>query len=612
MTSIFTADSSTQGTGGFTNTKTFNTKDNANIKFFSKSGIYNSGDNTIKIFTNYIDALTIDANQKVTCDGSLITNITYSNITGRPLLATVATSGLYTDLLSKPTNFQADWNSTVINIPSALTNISNVFITSNVIQNSVGLVNYNNLTGTPTNFQADWNSTIINRPSALTNISNIFITSNVIQNSSNLVNYNNLTGKPDLSSYATTTQLAGKENTLTFNSPFTRTTNTIGLSYDSSLSLSATNQLKVANPSIWNIGINGNGGTIMYYNQGTSGINPIGTGFVGIGLSVPNYRLDVGGIINSSSGFNISASSTTNSALTWNNYGVSTIGCAGVAGSYSTSSAVGDLIISADTGKKLILQTGNSAGDFIINGGNVGLGITNPLRKLHLNALTDVGVYLQMTNSASGSSVGNGCILGMDATLLNFVISNSGNADIYLNTNGSKKMRIKSGGNVGIGNNAPIGQLCVGNSSVVGSDGNIVIGKCHVAGSTRQFRIGLDTSYNFCIGDYGGGNTAGTWLNTQFNMNYSTGNIGIGVAQSSSYKLNVNGVINTNSSISVFLNGTQMKVYSPQIWRTALATGNGRYYIGIQASNALIKISLEGSTNYNIYYWTGMVLNTAT
>ena len=34
--SVFTADISTQGTGGFTNSKNFNTKDDANIKFLIK------------------------------------------------------------------------------------------------------------------------------------------------------------------------------------------------------------------------------------------------------------------------------------------------------------------------------------------------------------------------------------------------------------------------------------------------------------------------------------------------------------------------------------------------------------------------------------------------
>ena len=40
MTSIFTADSSTQLSGGSTNVKTYNTKDNPNMRLFSKSVLF--------------------------------------------------------------------------------------------------------------------------------------------------------------------------------------------------------------------------------------------------------------------------------------------------------------------------------------------------------------------------------------------------------------------------------------------------------------------------------------------------------------------------------------------------------------------------------------------
>ena len=64
-----------------------------------------------------------------------------------------------------------------------------------------------------------------------------------------------------------------------------------------------------------------------------------------------------------------------------------------------------------------------------------------------------------MTNSLTGTSAGNGCILGLEATLLNFGINNSSNADIYFRINGSDRMRIKNTGWVGIENNNPIGTL---------------------------------------------------------------------------------------------------------------------------------------------------------
>ena len=465
MTSIFTADSSTQGTGGFTNTKAFNTKDDANIKFFSKSGIYNSSDNTIKIFTNNIDALTIDANQKVICNGSLITNLDYNNISlNKPTLATVATSGSYNDLSGTPNLSIYLTSATASSTYLTIANASSTYATSAnlttqlatkqdtltsttaLVGNGASITNiaYANITGTP-------NLSGYATTTSLTTSSNNNY--NYTSNSSNfLINYNNLINTPNLSTYATTTQLATKENALTFNSPLTRTTNAIGLSYDSSLNLNGT-QLKVANPNLWNI----NGTNLSY------------------------------------------------------------------------------------------------------SAGNVGIGITNSLRMLHLHAPTDVGVYLQMTNSLSGSGAGNGCFFGMDATVLNFVVGNTNNADIYFRINGVDRMRIKNTGYVGIENNSPIGLLCLGNSSVVNSDGNLVIGKCTAVGTSRQFKIGIDGSYNFCIGDYGANNTAGTWLNTQLCLNYSTGNVGVGVAPSATYKLNANGSINATTDF--YRNGTLLHNY---------------------------------------------------
>ena len=65
-------------------------------------------------------------------------------------------------------------------------------------------------------------------------------------------------------------------------------------------------------------------------------------------------------------------------------------------------------------------------------------------------------------------------------------------------------------GNVGIGNTNPTGTLCLGNSSVGGSDGFLLIGKNDGAGGARTQRIGYNTGFNLTIGDYGGG--TGPWI----------------------------------------------------------------------------------------------------
>ena len=65
-------------------------------------------------------------------------------------------------------------------------------------------------------------------------------------------------------------------------------------------------------------------------------------------------------------------------------------------------------------------------------------------------------------------------------------------------------------GNVGIGNTAPTGTLCLGNSAVAGSDGFLLIGKNNGAGGARTQRIGYNSAFELTIGDYAGG--TGPWI----------------------------------------------------------------------------------------------------
>jgi hypothetical protein len=81
-------------------------------------------------------------------------------------------------------------------------------------------------------------------------------------------------------------------------------------------------------------------------------------------------------------------------------------------------------------------------------------------------------------------------------------------------------MTVDTSGNVGIGNRLPIGTLCIGDSSVDNSDGNIVIGKRNAAGGTRHLKMGYNNDFDFVIGDFGNNNTAGTWLQ-QLKINYN-------------------------------------------------------------------------------------------
>ena len=78
----------------------YSTKAKPTLKLNSNSGIYNPSDNVFKIFTNNTDALTIDANQYLTGDGTGLTNLNYNAITNKPDLSTTYSSILNLNTLS--------------------------------------------------------------------------------------------------------------------------------------------------------------------------------------------------------------------------------------------------------------------------------------------------------------------------------------------------------------------------------------------------------------------------------------------------------------------------------------------------------------------------------
>ena len=86
----------------------------------------------------------------------------------------------------------------------------------------------------------------------------------------------------------------------------------------------------------------------------------------------------------------------------------------------------------------------------ILSGGNIGIGLVAPTNILHLGASTGLARYTQYTNSTIGNLVGDGTIFGIDATG-NTIINNRETLPIIMSTSGTERMRILSGGNVGIG-----------------------------------------------------------------------------------------------------------------------------------------------------------------
>jgi len=76
----FITDASTQQTNSITSGSGFTTKTKPSLSLSSSSGLYYPSINNIRLYTNSIDALTIDSNGVLSGNGSGFTNFTSSQI----------------------------------------------------------------------------------------------------------------------------------------------------------------------------------------------------------------------------------------------------------------------------------------------------------------------------------------------------------------------------------------------------------------------------------------------------------------------------------------------------------------------------------------------------
>ena len=135
--------------------------------------------------------------------------------------------------------------------------------------------------------------------------------------------------------------------------------------------------------------------------------------------------------------------------------------------------------------------------------GNVGIGTTSPSAKLVVDKGSE-GLYLKVGGGASGgraltftSSTINGSV-----GALHTIAAISINGAIALTTAGSEKMRISTGGNVGIGNTSPDASLAVKGLLSLALSGTITISNSSnaVTGTNTAFLTELEVEDSIKIG----------------------------------------------------------------------------------------------------------------
>jgi hypothetical protein len=282
----------------------------------------------------------------------------------------------------------------------------------------------------------------------------------------------------------------------------------------------------------------------LYYDNGTATFAMQGASGVGVSFLTSNsekMRITTGG--------NVLVGTTTDSGfkLDVNGTGRFSGALTGTSASFSgnitfgTSHFIGDnafnsLLIKSsatesillDSQDDLLLQTNGTTKLIIKNGGNVGIGTASPASKLHVNGNITLG-----TSHFIGDNAFNSLLIQSSATENIFIDAQD---DLLLQTNGTTKLIIKNGGNVGIGTTSPYANLDLGATGA----NNIIL-----RNTTSAYNLGY-------IGNAGGRISIGfsdsnsSLVVLPYLSVLSSGNVLIGTTTDAGFRLQVHGADGTS------------------------------------------------------------------
>jgi hypothetical protein len=212
-----------------------------------------------------------------------------------------------------------------------------------------------------------------------------------------------------------------------------------------------------------------------------------------------------------------------------------------------SSSGTGNMYVTNNSSASLFFGTGSYVSQqMIINSaGNVGIGTTSPYTKLQI-----AGGDISIDADHSIRKAGDNSIIAYSSSLPGIVVGSGTTTDqVIINAGGYERARILTNGNVGIGTTGPDGKLGIVTATntyaLRTSGGNLETYLYHGSGGGIWY---TNATNGFTINNQSGP-FALSANNAEVIRITNGGNVGIGRTDPS-YKLDVNGTINSSSTIT--------------------------------------------------------------